>query len=397
MPYPLTAEQTEILRKLYYDDKFLFGRDRIYEKVRDKGISRRQVMEWLKLQEIHQLFSQTRKTKEIKPTILSKPNSQLAIDLKDIQTKAINGYNYILTAIDLFSKKAYAEALKNKEGQTVLEGFKKILKKIGSSISAVRSDRGSEFIGDDFKKFLDSRNIKQDLSIPNKPQSNGGIERFNGTLGKLIDILIRRGERNWKKYLQNLVDNYNSSAHSITKEIPNDLQKGDKELNKVAKENIKKSVLSRNEKNDIKFEVGDKVRLKIIKDTLKSANRQTFTDKVYEIRSVVIPKSELEAPYYYVKGEKEKLYNNDLLLITEVQNGLDKEEFYEISKIIKPVINNNDLFYEVKWKGYDGSTIEPRAELIKDVPKLIKKFEKNYDVKWLKTKGRFVVRWSGGM
>ena len=36
---------------------------------------------------------------------------------------------------------------------------------------------------------------------------------------------------------------------------------------------------------------------------------------------------------------------------------------------------NNQTFYEVKWVGYDDTTIEPRSNLIKDVPDMVKEFE----------------------
>jgi len=34
--------------------------------------------------------------------------------------------------------------------------------------------------------------------------------------------------------------------------------------------------------------------------------------------------------------------------------------------------------YEVKWKGYKRTTWEPRTQLIKDIPDLIKEFEANH-------------------
>jgi hypothetical protein len=48
------------------------------------------------------------------------------------------------------------------------------------------------------------------------------------------------------------------------------------------------------------------------------------------------------------------------------------------------LFKNGTPSYIVRWKYYTekDDTIEPRHQLLEDVPKLVKKFEKDYDVKW---------------
>jgi len=48
-----------------------------------------------------------------------------------------------------------------------------------------------------------------------------------------------------------------------------------------------------------------------------------------------------------------------------------------ISKLIKPVMNDDVAYYEVKCKVYNETTLEPREVLLKDVPKMVNQFEKN--------------------
>jgi hypothetical protein len=36
---------------------------------------------------------------------------------------------------------------------------------------------------------------------------------------------------------------------------------------------------------------------------------------------------------------------------------------------------NNETFFKVKWVGYNDITIEPRSNLIKDIPLMVKSFE----------------------
>jgi len=75
------------------------------------------VYNWLAKQELHQRFQQANKTKDIQHTVLEDPHKQIGIDLVDMQNYEYDGYKYILTAIDLFSKKAYAIALRDKEAK----------------------------------------------------------------------------------------------------------------------------------------------------------------------------------------------------------------------------------------------------------------------------------------
>ncbi|OUV28405.1 MAG: hypothetical protein CBC48_13175 [bacterium TMED88] len=49
---------------------------------------------------------------------------------------------------------------------------------------------------------------------------------------------------------------------------------------------------------------------------------------------------------------------------------------YTVEKLIsKFQAGNNETFFKVKWDGYDDITIEPRSNLMKDIPLMIKSFE----------------------
>ena len=53
---------------------------------------------------------------------------------------------------------------------------------------------------------------------------------------------------------------------------------------------------------------------------------------------------------------------------------------YSISKLVKPVMNDDVAYYEVKWKGYNETTLEPREVLLKVVPKIVNQFEKKIKI-----------------
>jgi hypothetical protein len=63
---------------------------------------------------------------------------------------------------------------------------------------------------------------------------------------------------------------------------------------------------------------------------------------------------------------------------------MDMDKF-SINKLLKPVMNDDVVYNEVKWKGYNETTIEPRKVLLKDVPKMVNQFEKRTRLHLLKT------------
>jgi len=384
------AEQTELLHDLYYNQNVIFGRDRLYKYVQEfypeYNISRRMVWNFLSKQETHQRFAPVKRTKDIQHTVLEEPKKQIGTDLVDMGNYEYKGFKYILTCIDMFSKKAYAEALPNKEAMTVTKAMEKIINDQLFYTSSIRSDRGSEFIDKGFKEMLAKYNIKQVLSLAGKPQSNGQIERFNRTLKRALIIGMQiQGNNNWVKILPQFVENYNDSIHSVTGKTPNQLdEEDDKEILSEVQKKISKSVISRNENDKPKFKVGDQVRVKLPEE--ERQHGENWTKKTYRVFKVLQPKNKVSSVTYFIQDGKEKLkqkyYNNDLLYVPGIQNKLDDPDYHIVSKIIKPLIHQKEESYEVKWKGKRDHTIEPRSTLIEDVPKMIRAFEKEHNVEW---------------
>jgi len=350
------------------------------------NISRRMVWNFLSKQETHQRFSPVKRTKDIQHTVLEEPKKQIGIDLVDMGNYEYKGFKYILTCIDMFSKKAYAEALPNKEAATVTKAMEKIINDQLFYTSSIRSDRGSEFIDKGFKEMLAKYNIKQVLSLAGKPQSNGQIERFNRTLKRALIIGMQiQGNNNWVKILPQFVQNYNNSVHSVTGKTPNEVDEEDNDsvLEDISKK-ISKSVVSRNENDKPRFKIGDQVRVKLPEENRKHG--ENWSRKTYRIFKVLQPKNKVSSVTYFIQNGKEKLkqkyYNNDLLYVPGIQNKLDDPEYHIVSKIIKPLIHQKEPSFEIKWKNKKDHTIEPRSTLIEDVPKMIRTFEREHNVEW---------------
>ena len=74
-------------------------------------------------------------------------------DLADMQliSKYNKGIRYLLCAIDLFSKYAFAVPLKDKKGTTIVNAFRSILKNSKTKPNKIWIDQGSEFYNKSFK------------------------------------------------------------------------------------------------------------------------------------------------------------------------------------------------------------------------------------------------------
>ena len=73
-------------------------------------------------------------------------------------SKYNKGINYLLRAIDLFSKYAWVVPLKDKRGSSIVNTFQKIVLK-GRKPNKVWVDQGGEFYNNFFKRFLKINNI----------------------------------------------------------------------------------------------------------------------------------------------------------------------------------------------------------------------------------------------
>jgi len=178
------------------------------------GITRKDVEEFLKTQPnyiIHQ--------KRTKPVLSSKPFKHIQIDLIDMRnykSPKNKQVAWLFSAIDIFSRYAFVFGIPNKSSRTIAKNINKIFFAIDDienelkhynpkypnlKVSIIQSDNGAEF--------------KNNKSYT--PQSQGIIERFNGTLKKRIMAYMSfTNSRSYMDELDNIVDAYNNSKHSTT-------------------------------------------------------------------------------------------------------------------------------------------------------------------------------------
>ena len=68
-------------------------------------------------------------------------------------SKLNKGIKYLLCVIDLVSRYSWIIPFKNKKGESIVEGFKKILKNSERKPNKIWVDHGGEFYNNKFKSF----------------------------------------------------------------------------------------------------------------------------------------------------------------------------------------------------------------------------------------------------
>src|SRR4051812_48483450 len=116
MPKDLDKEQEELLETIYYKDRNFTGRDRLYSIIKkyDNHPSKAAVAKWLAKQQVDQVHQIPKKSSSISPVLAKKPNQLYQMDLIDMTSDAAYNKRYILTLIDVFTKQAFAVAIKQK-------------------------------------------------------------------------------------------------------------------------------------------------------------------------------------------------------------------------------------------------------------------------------------------
>lgn len=240
------------------------------------------------------------------------PLETIQIDLIDYAkySHQNKGNHYILVAIDIFSRYAWAEPIKNKQPPSVLDAFKKMdIKPL-----SVYHDDGNEYKGV-FLEYLNENNIFNSVKTDTHDHNPlGVIDRYIQSLKSMIEKHFNENNTtNYVDSLKSFVEAYNDTPHSaLGDETPNDAFNDDIVKALVTKINISKNKFNEQQQNSNVFNVGDLVRKAIKKNKLAKGYTANYSNDVYKIINIIGNSIELD------DGTKEKA--KDLLLATSGQS-----------------------------------------------------------------------------
>ncbi len=267
----------------------------------------------------------------------------------------------MLVIVDLWSNYFDIEPMKNKQADTTLEAMKKIFKRDILTIpkASLRTDNGGEF-KNVFDRYLHDKNVFHQFSLPDRHKMMANVERLNKDLGKLfMTYLTYKSHQLGSEY--NNWDDIIDDVRTELNEIRNHPENKDPYESYPPPTNF----------TDPKYKIGDLVyrRLEKPRDrfgnkyhntAFRSGDSRWNTDEARKIIEIL--------PY----GKSWRYILNDLYNVSydeaELLKATEKQETFEILKIIGKKIVKNKIYYLVYWKRYkkSESTFEPKDQLIAD-------------------------------
>jgi transposase InsO family protein len=155
----------------------------------------------------------------LKPLEANGPMDRLHIDLCGPFIRS-EGYAWILTCIDAYTRYLIAVPLRDKTAQSVANALvSHVFCRIGLCRQII-SDLGPEFQNELFRHLCQLLHVQQLRTTSYRPNCNGRIERAHRSLNSLMAKIVSDSQRDWSHHLGMCVMAYNVSRQESTSFSP---------------------------------------------------------------------------------------------------------------------------------------------------------------------------------
>ena len=340
-----------LLRRLYYDvksDTAYGGKEKVYRAAKRElpSITRRDVNEWFSTQRTYTLHKPARYNFKRNKTIVMSIDEQWQADLCDMSSRAKenDGFTFLLTIIDCFSKFAWAEPLMNKSGDEILKALKRVLKQSGRAPRRLQTDKGSEFINAQVQRFLDEQKIE--FFTTNSEMKAAIVERFNRTLKtRMWKYFTAKRTNRYIDVLQSLVDGYNRSRHRSIGMRPVDVRESDSIAirQRLYGSGLRKRRLAKS----YKYGIGDVMRISKARRTFRKGYLPNWSEETF----IVYDRRNAKEPLYYLRDyEGEDLQG--AFYEQEIQRVEDPGEYFVEEVLQSKKVRGGKTVHLVKWLGW---------------------------------------------
>jgi len=294
-------------------------------------------------------YTQHRHAKKPKfrnPIFVYRKREILQVDLADLRSimKSNNGIQYLLLAIDTFSRYAWIRPLKNKSTAVVTAAMKSILAEMGEKPKRLLSDSGSEFKSREFQNLLRLHGISHTTSTAEIKAPD--VERFTGTIKRLLSGYMTE-QHTWTYIdkLDSILSTYNNRGHrALDFMSPEDAESEENRERVLEVLNKKYQEVIFHGTRQPKFKVGDIVRLRIYNPVFRKGHRETFTSEMFKIKQVItrLPITQYVVETYNgsetIRG---RFYSNELQLCSS--------SVFKVERVLRRRTVNGKIEYYVKW------------------------------------------------
>ena len=159
-------------------------------------------------------------------SLIDLPFKRVAINLVGPITPASDkGHRYILTLVDYATRYPEAVPLKNIDMESVAEALLDVYSRVGVP-EEVLSDLGTQFVSECMKEVTRLLSIKRLTTTPYHPICNSLVEKFNGTLKRMLRRLCSDQPRQWHRFINSLLFAYREAPQESTGFSPFELLYG---------------------------------------------------------------------------------------------------------------------------------------------------------------------------
>lgn len=295
-----TDEIKKVLDKFYYDPKYgVVGPEKLYHRLKDLGITLKQIKNYLKAQEVHQVNERPDYNGSFVPMY---PLHEFQIDLIHLENRYLNNASYGLCCIDVFSKKADIELMKTKDKSESVRAMKVLIEKMGVP-EMIYCDEGTEFTSGAFRTLMKEYGIDLVFTIRHAPV----VERFNRTIKNMLSKYLQiTRSKTISKVLPILIDNYNNSYHKTIRMTPNEVN--DSNVHEVWHNIYSRAKIRKREE----IKAGDKVRALLKEKAFAKKYKPLWSKQTYTI-------TQRRGKYYYLDNLDRKYLRAHIKKIGEVQ------------------------------------------------------------------------------
>jgi len=350
----------------------------------------------------------------------SLPGDHLQMDLASLPT-SIDGYNFILVIVDVFTGFALLRPLKDKSAETVARSVWEVLCVLGLP-KLLQSDNGSEFKNQFMCALLRTTGVTQRFIAAYNPRTDGKVERTVKTVKQTLVKLLQGATSLWPLYVPFVQLMYNTKVQELTGSTPFALMFGRKQNEPVDYTNTPASPITQeswkehqdkivslilpsinkriHEKKSKQRAALDKTRRQLVLTQLMPGSIVMIVDTTYianpSIRPVTVPK--FVGPYrveayskagtYTLRGGDGLIYQREVPLDQmkilfragsrpAPEPPKEGEEAFEVEEILDDRNEGEEQEYHVKWKGWPlkDATWEPISQF--DDYKCIETYWKN--------------------
>ena len=338
--HPIKGKSNNKLDRTYYNVKAIGSFGGIHPLSKIAKTKPEKVKEWLRSQDTYTLHKPVRYKFPRRKIIVGGIGHQWQADLVDVSriSKYNKGIKFLLTCIDVFSRKAWVVPLKDKTASTLVAAFQSISDPLPMRL---QTDKGTEFINRKVQTWLKEHRVDF-FTTENEDIKASMVERFNRTLkSKLWRYFTKNNTLTYLDVLHAVVNTYNHTPHRSIGMAPLDVN--DKTLGRVWYRLYGDSP-SEYESPDLNE--GDSVRISKARRVFKKGYLPQWTEEIFTVFKV----QATHPPTFLLKdydGEKLKgsFYAQELQKVDKTDN------IYRIEKVLKE--EKNRLF--VKWLGYPDS------------------------------------------